>query len=176
MAEATNFLVERIEADLARGTYQGRVVTRFPPEPNGYLHIGHAKAIVTDFGLAKRYGGRCHLRFDDTNPLVEDTEYVDAIQHDVRWLGYDWGEHLYYASDYFGRLYEFAERLIREGKAYVCSLTDDEVRERRGTVTEPGQPSPDRERPAEESLRLLQEMRDGHLPDVRLRPRPFRRH
>ncbi len=165
MSEGSNFLADRIEADLAAGTYGGRVVTRFPPEPNGFLHIGHAKAIVVDFGLAARYGGRCHLRFDDTNPLGEDTLFVEAIQRDVRWLGYDWGEHLYFASDYFEALYDFAERLIRAGRAYVCSLSLDEIRATRGTVTEPGTPSPDRERPVEESLRLMREMREGLHPE-----------
>lgn len=161
----TNFLVEQIECDLTNDTYGGRVVTRFPPEPNGYLHIGHAKAILTDFGLASQFGGRCHLRMDDTNPTVEDTEFVQAIQRDVEWLGCDWGEHLYYASDYFPKLYAFAQRLIREGKAYVCSLSEDEIREWRGSVTEAGRPSPDRDRPADESLRLLDEMRRGVHPD-----------
>ncbi len=165
MSESRNFLVERIEADLEAGTYGGRVVTRFPPEPNGYLHIGHAKAIVTDFGLAARYGGRTHLRFDDTNPTVEDVEYVEAIQRDIRWLGYDWGEHLYFASDYFPRLYAFAQRLVREGRAYVCSLSLEQIRATRGTVTEPGTPSPDRDRPPKESLALLERMRRGEFPD-----------
>jgi glutaminyl-tRNA synthetase len=163
--EPSHFIVEAIEADLKAGTYGGRVVTRFPPEPNGFLHIGHAKAILVDHGMAERFGGRFHLRFDDTNPLVEETRYVDAIQHDMAWLGCDWGEHLYYASDYFPALYEFAQRLIREGKAYVCSLSEEEIRATRGTVTEPGTPSPDRDRPAEESLRLLEEMRIGMHPD-----------
>ncbi|MFK7928398.1 MAG: glutamine--tRNA ligase/YqeY domain fusion protein [Myxococcota bacterium] len=161
MSDSKNFLVERIEADLEAGTYEGRVVTRFPPEPNGYLHIGHAKAILTDFGLAARFGGRCHLRFDDTNPTVEEVEYVEAIQRDMRWLGCDWGEHLYYASDYFDQLYGFAQRLIKEGKAYVCSLSLEEIRATRGTVTEAGQNSPDRDRPVEESLALLEEMKGG---------------
>ncbi|TVQ89241.1 MAG: glutamine--tRNA ligase/YqeY domain fusion protein [Deltaproteobacteria bacterium] len=161
MSESSNFLAEQIQADLEQGTYGGRVVTRFPPEPNGFLHIGHAKAIVVDFGLAQRFGGRCHLRFDDTNPVGEDTLYVESIQRDVRWLGYEWGEHLYYASDYFPKLFAFAERLIREGRAYVCSLSLDQIRETRGTVTEPGTPSPDRDRPVQDSLRLLREMREG---------------
>lgn len=165
MAESKNFLVERIEADLVADTYGGRVVTRFPPEPNGYLHVGHAKAILADFGLAQKYGGRCHLRFDDTNPTVEEVEYVEAIQRDLRWLGSDWGEHLYFASDYFPKLYAFAQRLIHEGKAYVCSLTLEEIRATRGTVTEAGTNSPDRERPVEDSLRLLEEMKRGDHPD-----------
>lgn len=165
MSESSNFLAEQIQADLEAGTYGGKVVTRFPPEPNGFLHIGHAKAIVVDFGLAARFGGRCHLRFDDTNPVGEDTLYVESIQRDVRWLGFDWGEHLYYASDYFERLFSFAERLIRQGKAYVCSLSLDEIRAARGTVTEPGTPSPDRDRAPEESLRLLRELREGKHPE-----------
>ena len=165
MTTPKHFLMEQIERDLDRGTYGGQVVTRFPPEPNGFLHIGHAKAVLTDFGLAAMYGGRCHLRFDDTNPTVEDTRYVEAIQQDLQWLGCDWGEHLYYASDYFPKLYAFAQRLIREGKAYVCSQTEEEMREARGSVTEPGSPSPDRDRDPEESLRLLDEMRRGVHPD-----------
>jgi len=160
-----HFLMEQIERDLAEDTYGGKVVTRFPPEPNGFLHIGHAKAVLTDFGLARQYGGRCHLRFDDTNPTVEDTRFVEAIQRDIAWLGCDWDQHLYFASDYFPKLYAFAQRLIREGKAYVCSLTLDQIRETRGTVTEPGTPSPDRDRDPQESLRLLDEMRRGQHPD-----------
>lgn len=165
MTTPKHFLIEQIEHDNEAGTYGGRVVTRFPPEPNGFLHIGHAKAILTDFGLAERFGGRCHLRFDDTNPTVEDTRYVEAIKRDVEWLGCSWGEHLYFASDYFPKLYAFAQRLIREGDAYVCSLSEDAIRETRGTVTEPGRPSPDRDRDPEESLRLLDEMRRGVHPE-----------
>ncbi|MDP6944462.1 MAG: glutamine--tRNA ligase/YqeY domain fusion protein, partial [Myxococcota bacterium] len=160
----SNFITEIIDADLASGRVTS-VVTRFPPEPNGYLHIGHAKAICLNFGLALRYGGRCHLRMDDTNPAKEDIEYVESIQRDVRWLGFDWGEHMYHASDYFDGLYELAEKLIVDGKAYVCELNDEEVREHRGSLTEPGRHSPYRDRPAEESLDLFQRMRAGEFPD-----------
>src|SRR5690606_8937656 len=132
--------------------YGGRVVTRFPPEPNGYLHIGHAKSIALNFGLARDYGGTCHLRFDDTNPETEEVEYVESIVEAVRWLGYDWGEHLYFASDYFEQMYRYAVQLIRAGKAYVDSLNEDEIRQYRGTVTEPGRPSPYRDRSVEENL------------------------
>jgi glutaminyl-tRNA synthetase len=141
------------------------VVTRFPPEPNGYLHIGHAKAICLDFGLARELDGRCHLRFDDTNPTKESQEYVDAIIRDVRWLGFDWGPHLYFASDYFDRLYEWAMQLIRAGKAYVDDLSADEIRAHRGTLTEPGRESPWRNRPVEENLDLFRRMRDGEFED-----------
>jgi glutaminyl-tRNA synthetase len=158
--ESSNFLRAQMEADLEAGRYAS-IVTRFPPEPNGQLHIGHAKAICVDFGLAARYGGRCHLRFDDTNPTKEDAAYVEAIQADIRWLGFDWGEHLYHASDYFQQLYDWAVKLIEEGKAYVDSSTEEEIRAMRGTVTEPGTPSPYRDRPVEESLRLFDEMRRG---------------
>ena len=138
-----------IERDLESGKYEGKVTTRFPPEPNGYLHIGHAKSICLNFGLAKTYDGHCHLRFDDTNPVKEDTEYVDSIQHDVKWLGFDWGENLFFASDYFEQMYDYAVGLIQEGKAYVCSLKEDEIREYRGTVKEPGKHSPHRSRTVE---------------------------
>ena len=137
----------------------------FPPEPNGYLHIGHAKSICLNFGIAREFGGRCHLRFDDTNPIKEEQEYIDAIEADVRWLGFDWGEHLYFASDYFEQLYEWAVHLVRNGKAYVDDLTADEIREHRGTFTEPGRESPWRDRPAEESLDLFERMRAGEFPD-----------
>ena len=149
---ASNFVREIVEAHNREGRFGGKVITRFPPEPNGYLHIGHAKAICLDFGLAQDYGGRCHLRFDDTNPSKESQEYVDAIMEDVRWLGFDWGAHLYYASDYFERLYEWAEELIRKGKAYVDDLTGDQIREHRGTLTEPGRESPYRNRSVDENL------------------------
>src|SRR5574341_801101 len=151
----TNFIREIIEEDNRTGKYGGRVHTRFPPEPNGYLHIGHAKAICLDFGLAQDYGGRCHLCFDDTNPTKESQEYVDAIMEDVRWLGFDWGAHLYHASDYFERLYEWAEELIRKGKAYVDDLTGDQIREHRGTLTEAGRASPYRDRSVDENLDLF---------------------
>ncbi len=158
-----DFIREIVEGDLATGKHT-KIATRFPPEPNGYLHIGHAKSICLNFGVAKEYGGTCNLRYDDTNPLKEDVEYVDAIEADVRWLGFDW-HGKYYASDYFGRLYDFAEELIRRGKAFVCDLTADEVRATRGTLTEPGKNSPFRDRPAEESLDLFRRMRAGEFPD-----------
>ncbi|HVT43059.1 MAG TPA: glutamine--tRNA ligase/YqeY domain fusion protein [Thermoanaerobaculia bacterium] len=159
-----DFIREIVEEDLRNGRHQ-TVVTRFPPEPNGYLHIGHAKSICLNFGVAAEYGGRCHLRFDDTNPLKEDVEYQESIKADVRWLGFDWGEHLYHASDYFEQLYELAVVLIRDGKAYVDSLTADEIRQYRGTLTERGKESPWRDRPVEESLDLFRRMREGELPD-----------
>jgi glutaminyl-tRNA synthetase len=164
-AKPQNFLADIVEADLRAGKNAGRVVTRFPPEPNGFLHIGHAKSILLNFGLAQAYGGRTHLRFDDTNPVTEETEYVEAIQADVRWLGCEWGEHLYYASDFFEQMYQCAERLVREGKAYVDTQAQDEIREQRGSFERPGVNSPFRDRPAEESLDLLRRMRAGELPD-----------
>jgi glutaminyl-tRNA synthetase len=164
-APRSNFIREIVEEHNRSGRFGGKVVTRFPPEPNGYLHIGHAKAIHIDFGLARDYRGRCHLRFDDTNPTKESQEYVDAIMDDVRWLGFDWGEHLHHASDYFEQLYEWAEQLITAGRAYVDDLTADEIREHRGTLTEPGRPSPYRERSADENLDLFRRMRAGEFPD-----------
>jgi glutaminyl-tRNA synthetase len=161
----SNFLRAIIEEDLRNGKNDGRVFTRFPPEPNGFLHIGHAKSICLNFGLARDYGGRCHLRFDDTNPGKEDPVYVASIKEDVRWLGFDWGEHLYHASDYFERLYAFAEELITKGKAYVCSLSAEEVRGYRGTLTEPGKNSPYRDRPVQENLDLFRRMRAGEFPE-----------
>ncbi|MBN2497908.1 MAG: glutamine--tRNA ligase/YqeY domain fusion protein [Deltaproteobacteria bacterium] len=163
--EGRDFIRERIDTDLAGDKYGGRVATRFPPEPNGYLHIGHAKSICLNFGVAAEYGGICHLRFDDTNPAKESQEYIDSILEDVRWLGFDWGEHLYYASDYFEKLYAFAEVLIQQGKAYVDELTADEIRAYRGTLTEPGRESPFRDRPPEESLDLFRRMRAGEFED-----------
>jgi glutaminyl-tRNA synthetase len=166
-AEATkprDFIREIIEEDLRSGKHE-TVITRFPPEPNGYLHIGHAKSICLNFGVANEYGGRCHLRFDDTNPTKEEEEYAEAIKRDVAWLGFDWGKHLYHASDYFGQLYEYAEHLILEGLAYVDSLTADEIREYRGTLTEPGQESPYRNRSVDDNLDLLRRMRAGEFPD-----------
>lgn len=160
-----DFIRDLVERDRAAGKYGARVVTRFPPEPNGYLHIGHAKSICLNFGLALENGGQCHLRFDDTNPETEDLEYVESIQRDVRWMGFDWGGNLFFASDYFEQLYEFAVRLIELGKAYVCSLNENEIREYRGTVTEPGRNSPYRERSVEENLDLLGRMRAGEFPD-----------
>jgi glutaminyl-tRNA synthetase len=161
---ASNFIRQIVEADLASGKYT-EIVTRFPPEPNGYLHFGHAKAICLNFGLPQQYGGRCHLRFDDTNPIKEEQEYVDAIKEAVRWLGFEWQPYEHYASDYFGQLYEFACALVERGHAYVDSQSADEMRATRGTLTEPGQDSPFRNRSAAESLRLLGEIRDGRHPD-----------
>jgi len=161
-----DFIRAIIADDLKTNKYGGRVVTRFPPEPNGYLHIGHAKSICLNFGLAAEHeGGICHLRFDDTNPSKEESEYVESIIEDVRWLGFDWGEHLYYASDYFDKLYDYAVRLIEKGKAYVCDLSPEEIREYRGTLTEPGRNSPYRNRSIEENLVLFERMRAGEFPD-----------
>jgi glutaminyl-tRNA synthetase len=160
-----HFIDDIVDHDLEAGTYGGRVHTRFPPEPNGYLHIGHAKSICLNFGVAARYGGRCNLRFDDTNPIKEEQEYVDSIKEDIRWLGFDWEDREYYASDYFEQLYAFAVRLIRDGKAYVDDLSADEIREHRGTLTEPGRNSPYRERTVAENLELFQRMRAGEFPD-----------
>jgi glutaminyl-tRNA synthetase len=163
-AGRADFIREIISEDLRSGKH-GTVVTRFPPEPNGYLHIGHAKSISLNFGVAAQFGGRCHLRFDDTNPTKEEMEYIESIERDVRWLGFDWGEHLYHASDYFEQLYEWAVHLVRTGHAYVDELTPDQIREHRGTLTEPGTPSPWRDRPVEESLDLLERMRKGEFPN-----------
>jgi glutaminyl-tRNA synthetase len=160
----SNFIRDIIIEDIQAGKHGGRVQTRFPPEPNGYLHIGHAKAICLDFGLAAEFGGRCNLRFDDTNPSKEETEYVDAIMEDVRWLGFQW-DGLYYASDYFPQLYEWAVQLIKAGKAFVCDLNADELREYRGTLTEPGRESPYRNRSIEENLDLFERMKNGEFPD-----------
>ncbi|MCB9556511.1 MAG: glutamine--tRNA ligase/YqeY domain fusion protein [Deltaproteobacteria bacterium] len=160
-----NFVRERIASDLAAGLNDGRVATRFPPEPNGYLHIGHAKSICLNFGMADEFAGTCNLRFDDTNPEAEDTEYVDAIREDVRWLGFDWQEREFFASDYFERLYQFAIELIKAGKAYVCSLPADKVREYRGNFYQPGKDSPDRGRSIEENLELFARMRAGEFAD-----------
>ncbi len=162
--ERSDFVRDIVASDLAAGRVDG-VVTRFPPEPNGYLHIGHAKSICLNFGIASEFGGRCHLRFDDTNPIKEEQEYIDSIMTDVRWLGFDWGEHLYYASDYFEQLYEWAVHLINAGKAYVDDLSADEIREHRGTLTEPGRESPFRSRSIEENLDLFERMRAGEFPD-----------
>jgi glutaminyl-tRNA synthetase len=163
-AASANFIEEIIREDLARGAYT-RVVTRFPPEPNGYLHIGHAKSICLNFGLAEKFGGACNLRFDDTNPSTEEVEYVESIQEDVRWLGFDWADRLYYASDYFDKLYEWAEELIRKGKAYVCDLSAEEIAEYRGNFFKPGKESPWRNRSVEENLDLFRRMRAGEFPD-----------
>lgn len=163
-AQGTDFVRESIVEDLRTGRYN-RVHTRFPPEPNGYLHIGHAKSICLNFGIAQEFGGKCNLRFDDTNPTKEDVEYVEAIKEDIRWLGFDWEDRCYYASDYFEQLYQWAEELIKKGKAYVCDLSPDEVREYRGTLTEPGRESPYRNRSVEENLDLFRRMRAGEFPD-----------
>lgn len=164
-ATPSNFIENIIEEDLKQGKNNGRVHTRFPPEPNGYLHIGHAKSICLNFGIAAKYGGLCNLRFDDTNPTKEDVEYVESIKEDVRWLGFDWDDRLFYASDYFEQLYEYAVELIKAGKAYVCDLSPDEIREYRGTLTEPGKESPYRNRSVEENLDLFRRMRAGEFPD-----------
>jgi len=160
-----DFIRQQIDAELAEGKNNGRVETRFPPEPNGYLHIGHAKSICLNFGIARDYNGACHLRFDDTNPEKEDVEYVESIQEDVKWLGFDWGKHLYYASDYYEKCYQYAIELINKGLAYVCDLTPDQMREYRGTPTTPGKDSPNRRRSVEENLKLFERMRKGDFPD-----------
>jgi glutaminyl-tRNA synthetase len=161
----SSFIAAIIAADVSTGKHGGRVATRFPPEPNGYLHIGHAKSICLNFGLAKDFDGTCNLRFDDTNPIKEEQEYIDSIMEDVRWIGFDWGERLYFASDYFEQFYEFALLLIRKGRAYVDSLNADEIREYRGTLTRPGRESPYRERSVEENIDLFQRMKAGEFPD-----------
>ena len=160
---SADFIRSIVADDIKSGKFDGRVITRFPPEPNGYLHIGHAKSVCLNFGLASEYGGVCHLRFDDTNPTREEVEYVRSIQEDVRWLGWDWGQNLFYASDYFGQLYAYAVQLIEKGKAYVCDLTSDEIRQYRGTLTEPGKESPYRNRSIQENLDLFRRMREGEF-------------
>ncbi len=160
-----NFIRTIVAEDVNAGKHGGKVITRFPPEPNGYLHIGHAKSICLNFGLAAEFGGYCNLRFDDTNPSKEEQEYVDSIIEDVRWLGFDWGDRLYYASDYFDKLYEWAVQLIKMGKAYVCDLSAEEIREYRGTLTKPGKESPYRNRSVDENLDLFERMRKGEFPD-----------
>ena len=162
--KSLNFIEQIVEADLKAGKNDGRLQTRFPPEPNGYLHIGHAKAICMDFGIAQKYGGVCNLRFDDTNPQKEDTEYVEAIKKDIEWLGFHWGN-IYYASDYFQQLWDFAVRLIKEGKAYVDEQTSEQIAEQKGTPTQPGVESPFRNRPVEESLALFEKMNTGEIPE-----------
>ena len=163
-----DFIRNRIRADIDSGELPDGVVTRFPPEPNGHLHIGHAKSICLNFGVAEEFGGKTYLRFDDTNPAKESDEFVEAIKADVRWLGFDWQDNLTFASDYFDQLYHFAEELIGKGMAYVCSLSADEIRESRGTLTEPGTDSPDRNRPVEENLELFRSMRNGDFPDGKM--------
>ncbi|MDE6329345.1 MAG: glutamine--tRNA ligase/YqeY domain fusion protein [Muribaculaceae bacterium] len=160
-----NFIEQEIQQDLAEGKNGGRLNTRFPPEPNGYLHIGHAKAFIMDFGAAEKFGGTCNLRFDDTNPQKEDTEYVEAIKRDIHWLGYDWGDRLYYASDYFQQLFDLAVRLIKEGKAYVDEQTSEQIAQQKGTPTIPGTESPFRNRPVEENLDLFLRMNKGEFPE-----------
>src|SRR5512139_2241062 len=160
-AKPSHFIWDIVDEHNSSGRFGGKVVTRFPPEPNGYLHIGHSKAISLDFGTAMRYGGKCNLRFDDTNPAKEEQEYIDAIIEDIRWLGFDWGDKIYYASDYFQQLYEWAVQLIKQGVAYVDHLSADEIREYRGTLTEPGKNSPYRDRSAEENLELFEKMKSG---------------
>ncbi|NLV53178.1 MAG: glutamine--tRNA ligase, partial [Bacteroidales bacterium] len=160
--ESLNFIEEQLLKDLGEGKNGGRLQTRFPPEPNGYLHIGHAKAIALDFGLAQKYGGVCNLRMDDTNPQKEDTEYVEAIKRDIEWLGFKWGN-IYYASDYFQKLWDFAVALIKQGKAYVDEQTAEQIAEQKGTPTQAGVNSPFRNRPVEESLRLFEEMNSGNM-------------
>jgi len=164
-APSTHFIKRIIEEDLETNKYDGRVMTRFPPEPNGYLHIGHAKSICLNFGLAEEYGGLCNLRFDDTNPTKEEIEYVESIKEDVRWLGFDWDDRLYYASDYFEQLYQYAIQLVKDGKAYVDSLSAEEIREYRGTLTEAGKDSPYRNRSVEENLDLFERMQAGEFQD-----------
>src|SRR5436190_14618522 len=162
---ARNFIQQIIDEDLKTSKYQGRVHTRFPPEPNGYLHIGHAKSICLNFGLARQYGGKCNLRFDDTNPVKEDIEYINSIQEDVRWLGFEW-DGLYYASDYFEQLCAWAEQLIRAGKAFVCDLSAEEIaRYRGGLDPKTAKPSPYRDRPVAENLDLFRRMKAGQFPD-----------
>src|SRR5512138_2038466 len=162
-SERNDFIRDIIDDDLRAGRHT-KVATRFPPEPNGYLHIGHAKAICVDFGVARDYGGTCNLRYDDTNPTKEDVEYVESIERDVRWLGFS-PTAVLFSADYFPKMYELAERLVREGKAYVCDLTDDDIKDYRGTLSEPGRPSPNRDRAVEENLDLLRRMKAGEFPD-----------
>jgi len=162
-----NFIEQIVEKDLQEGKNGGRIQTRFPPEPNGYLHIGHAKAICLDFGIAEKYNGICNLRFDDTNPVKEDVEYVDSIMEDIRWLGFHW-ENVFYASDYFGQLWDLAVRFIKEGKAYVDEQTAEEIARQKGSPTVPGINSPYRDRPVEESLELFYKMNSGEIPEGKM--------
>ncbi len=164
-SKSLNFIEQIIEEDIRQGNKDGRVHTRFPPEPNGYLHIGHAKAFCLDFGLAEKYGGMCNLRFDDTNPVKEDVEYVDAIKEDIQWMGFSWDDREYYASDYFDELYHFAIKLIKKEKAFVCQMSAQEISESRGTPKEPGKESPYRYRSVEENLDLFERMKNGEFPN-----------
>ena len=165
--KSLNFIEQKIERDLAEGKNGGRLQTRFPPEPNGYLHIGHAKAIALNFGLAKKYGGICNLRFDDTNPQKEDTEYMDSIENDIRWLGFKW-DNIYYASDYFEQLWDFAVELIKQGRAYLDEQSAEQIAQQKGTTTTPGTNSPYRDRPVEESLSLFEQMNSGQIAPGRM--------
>ncbi len=171
-----DFLRAIVDRDVRAGKNDGRVVTRFPPEPNGYLHIGHAKSICLNFGIAADFAGRCHLRFDDTNPCKEEARYADAMKEDIHWLGFEWGEHLYHASDYYQQLYDYAEQLITAGLAYVCSLSPEQIREYRGTLTEPGRESPDRNRPARGEPRSLPPDAGRRVRRRRVRPAGQDRH
>ena len=164
MEKSLNFIEQIVEEDLAAGKNNGRIQTRFPPEPNGYLHIGHAKAICMDFGIAQDYNGICNLRFDDTNPVKEDVEYVDSIMEDIKWLGYEW-KNVYYASDYFQQLWDLAVKLIRDGKAYIDEQSAETIAKQKGTPTEPGTESPYRNRPVEENLALFEKMNTGEIPE-----------
>ena len=164
-SEVKNFIYQEIDRDLAEGKNGKKILTRFPPEPNGYLHIGHAKSICLNFGIAQHYNAACNLRFDDTNPVKEEVEYVDSIQEDIKWLGFKWEGEPKYASDYFEQLYEWAIKLIKKGKAYVCELTPEEIAAQKGTPTEPGQESPYRNRSVAENLDLFQRMRNGEFKD-----------
>jgi len=164
-SQKSDFIQQIVAKDLKTNKWSGRVHTRFPPEPNGYLHIGHAKSICLNFGIADQFSGLCNLRFDDTNPIKEEAEYIEAIKEDVRWLGFDWQDRLYYASDYFQQMYEYALQLIKAGKAYVCDLTPDQTRQYRGTLTKPGKDSPYRNRSIEENLDLFEQMKAGKFPD-----------
>ena len=165
--KSLNFIEAIIEKDLREGKNGGRIQTRFPPEPNGYLHIGHAKAVCLNFGIAEKYGGSCNLRFDDTNPVKEDVEYVDSIMEDIQWLGFQW-KNVYYASDYFQQLWDFAVKLIKEGKAYIDEQSAEEIAKQKGTPTQPGINSPYRDRPAEESLELFHKMNSGEIPEGKM--------
>ncbi len=165
LAPVNNFVRDLVAKDVQEGKNSGKVITRFPPEPNGYLHIGHAKSICLNFGLAQEFKGICNLRFDDTNPSKEEQEYVNSIIEDVKWLGFNWEDRLYYASDYFDKLYEWAVQLIKDGRAYVCDLSPEEMRQYRGTLTEPGKDSPFRNRSKEENLHLFERMKKGEFSD-----------